>query len=331
MAVLVHARFDDDHEVSNGVFTLTVLPDDFENSAVMEMNAQAGAISVTNPPPGQNTLPEVTRVYRQDGNIITERLAQSNQIPAGQEVLTEVKLADIFEDAEVITQNWLDAENAELLSAQRSRTLTLDFEYREMNVGWPALASGNNFGRRLIIKQARTLSPSTVHLDGSLLALPIPRDILARALRVTERHCHSQSVRVDVVEVTTDPLLPPDLGHSKSPFVGYVSIRALADLDIGLGANQTVTMVHVHFDAQDHPTLSAGGEAWDLALSVAPAYIDTFAIEEVRVSAAEGIVIEGTEGTTEIALLACETDTRFASSSAYLETLLEARDAESAE
>ena len=56
MAVVVHANFDDPHEQSNGVFLLTLNGD----SATLELNVQAGALSVTNPTSTQ--LPEVDRV-----------------------------------------------------------------------------------------------------------------------------------------------------------------------------------------------------------------------------------------------------------------------------
>ena len=55
MGVLVHARFDDPKETANGVLTLTLS----RTGVRMEVNVQLGAVSVTNPDPTSNALPEV--------------------------------------------------------------------------------------------------------------------------------------------------------------------------------------------------------------------------------------------------------------------------------
>src|SRR5690606_6460055 len=77
MGVLVHARFDDDSEISNAVFTYTLLPPGLDDVGVLEVNVQRGALSVTNPPAGNAALPEVDVVRLRAGESVPviERLA----------------------------------------------------------------------------------------------------------------------------------------------------------------------------------------------------------------------------------------------------------------
>ncbi len=322
MAVLVHSRFDDDLERSNGVFTFTVLPDDVEDQGVLELNVQRGSLSVTNPPPGLNVLPEVNRLTRTaDGSIRIDRVAGSSELPEGDQVLTDAQLLDLFAHAEVITAAWLDDINEDYLSAQRQRTLTLDFEFREMGVGWPALQNGNNFGRRMIIKQARTLSPSLLVLPQHIKNLPMPRDVIARARRVLDTDCSNPSLAVSVTDVFTDPLMPPNLGHDLDPFLGYITIQVLQDLGTGHQAGDSLTLVHVQLDEASHPGMDEGGP-WTVSLSVAPAYQASLGLTSLSIAADRSYTLTSASGTATGVFDACAADTLFASAAAFLEDLI---------
>src|SRR5690606_29706486 len=103
------------------------------------VNVQRGALSVTNPPPGTNALPEVNvvRLARGASAPVIERVAASTEVPPGQVVLEDEKLLEVFYSARKVTEAWLANDNQGLLAAQRRRALVLDFELREMVAGWP--------------------------------------------------------------------------------------------------------------------------------------------------------------------------------------------------
>jgi hypothetical protein len=265
MAVLVHARFDDPKELSNAVFTYTLLPG---GDREMDMNVQLGELSVTNPPPGSNALPEVDLVREVDGAVTVTRVAGSTEVPAGAVILDDDELESVFTEAGRVVDAWLAQENAGLLTAQRRSTLTLDFELREMDLYWPLLANGNTFPRRLVIKQARSLEPGLARVPVELLAQPLPRDLLARARFVERRDCLSDAFTLTTIEITTDPLKLPDVGHGEDPFTGFVTLELSEDV-LGMTAGERFTVVHTAFASQDHPGIEDG--PWSLALAVDPA------------------------------------------------------------
>lgn len=222
MAVLVHATFSDSLEQANAVFTFTVLPSSADDALIMTINAQDGAVSVANPDPALGALPEVAILRRAslDAPIRIVRTAESNQIPSGEDVLTDAQLRTIFEEAQAVAVLWQEQINASLPAAQRIETLTLDFELKEMAAGWPMYLG--QFPKRpasLVIKQARTLEPGLRGIPDDVVALAIPRDVLSRSRLVERISCASDGVRSVAVHVLTDPLLGPDVGFAESPFV----------------------------------------------------------------------------------------------------------------
>lgn len=208
MAVLVHPRFDDDLEMNNGVATLTLRPDQ-STFAVMEVNVQAGAVSVTNATVDDDASPEIVRVVRQreDGGTVIERRAPSS-IAAPDEVLDDDALGELFDQLLAVATSWLDRQNGALTAEQQRSTLTLDFEFRTMDAGWPARLDGAVEPSRLVVKQARSLDPGLRHVPLALLDEPVPRDVLAHAVRIVELACPDGS---STLQITTDPLARIDL------------------------------------------------------------------------------------------------------------------------
>jgi hypothetical protein len=325
MAIIVHANFQDDLEIGNGVFTYTILPPGHpDGAAVLEMNAQEGALSVTNPPPGDPNLPEVDRiVLDEQGTIHIERVRGSTVLPEGRFVLNDTQLTHVFDQARRVAELWFAVDNAALPLSQQRSTLTLDFELREVAAGWPVLANGNVVNSRVVIKQVRTLEPSFVRVPATVQAQPIPRDVLARALLVEQRTCEAASFKVTVNEVYTDPRKKPDLGFSLAPFTSFVVVDFTADVpELGATAGQRRSAIHTAYDA-DHPGMdTAGGPgspSWALELVVDPAKVDQVGFSHVAFD--DGTLTVGDD--VEVSSTAsCEVTTLFASPEAFLESIL---------
>lgn len=212
MGVVVHARFDDDLEVSNGVFTFSVSPLS-DDTFSMELNVQVGAESVTNPDVASGATPEVVSMIEEGGDLTIERRQRSNR--TDDPVLGDEELAKIFAAAKSVTSQWLDRLDADLTPEQLRSTFTLDFEFRQMAAGWPALADGDPHPARIVFKQVRSLEPGVRHLSDEVLALPVARDLLARASLVERVTCPND----EFVRIWTRPLTVPDFGHSEEPLI----------------------------------------------------------------------------------------------------------------
>lgn len=269
MGLVVHPNFPDVLELSNGVFTYTILPPGHpDGAAVLEMNVQEGALSVTNPPPGDANLPEVDRLVLDTNDLVhIERLRGSTLLPTKGTVLSSAQLLHVFAQARRVAELWLSVDNAALAVSQQRSTLTIDFELREMDDGWPAYADGTVAGSRVVIKQARTLEPSLLRVPTTVRNMPIPQDVLARARRVEQRTCDAGALRVSVTDVYSDPLKPPNLGFDVLPFTAFVVVDFVGDVpELGANAGQRRSAVHTAF-AFDHPGMAEGGP-WALALDV---------------------------------------------------------------
>jgi len=229
MAVLVHPRFDDELEISNGVATFTLLPprpgepdnDQLTDMAVLRLNVQAGDTSVTNPDNEPGQTPEVVelRMAASDDGPRVERTAASSLVPAGDDVLDDEQLVNIWQQLRDVTETWRDRINAALPRARQITTLTLDFEFREMAAAWPAQADGSTAPTdQIVVKQARTLEPGLRGIPEELLELDAPRDVLARTVRAERVTCPSASGADEItVELFTDPLASVDMGYSTTP------------------------------------------------------------------------------------------------------------------
>ncbi|MDG2026985.1 MAG: PEP/pyruvate-binding domain-containing protein [Acidimicrobiales bacterium] len=210
MGVTVHSRFDDALEQNNGVATFTLAPDGSDRIGTAVINVQDGAVSVANPDPTSRDLPEVIEV-EVGSDFETIRRLQSSTI-TDNEILSDDALDELVAHLRAATETWRDQVNAGLSPEQAVDVVTLGFELKTMASGWPAGADDDSGG--LIIKQARSLDPGPRGIPSSVLALPIPREILARASRVAELTCGG----FPVIAAWTDPLLEPDMGYSEIPF-----------------------------------------------------------------------------------------------------------------
>ncbi|MBL8915078.1 MAG: hypothetical protein JNM17_30520 [Archangium sp.] len=261
MGVVVHARFDDDKEKSNGVFLCTVQ----NGSVVMELNVQAGAVSVTNPT--TTALPEIDRVTLAAGTTtpVITRVRGSTLVPAGTLLLSDAELLETFDRAKAVTSLWLERENTGKSVAQQSRTQVLDFEFRQVPEGWPALKMGT-FPARVVLKQSRSLEPGIRGLSAELAAMPFPKDILNRSRRVERRTCESPSFTAVVLEALTSPLATPDVGYSTLPFTAQVQVTMKADVPgMMLSAGQVITFDHLALRSPSHPELP---QRWSLITQV---------------------------------------------------------------
>jgi hypothetical protein len=218
MGVTVHARFDDELEASNGVAVFTLLPDGPPDRALLEVNVQAGDLSVANPDGGE--LPEVVRVHQGDtGDLRIERVAGST-VGGGAEVLTDDQLTELFGQFDSVARLWRERINASLPTEQQIDIVTLDFEFKYVRPGWPAIDGQRPLPGRLVVKQARRLDPGLRGVPTAVRDLPIPRDVLARAA-VVRRTCVGADTAVITVEA--DPTMPPDRGEIGRTFMVEVA------------------------------------------------------------------------------------------------------------
>ncbi len=328
MAVLVHARFDDDKEMSNGVFTFTVNPPEVEartgDRYVLEVNVQTGPLSVTNPPPGSSALPEVFFVRGSDATAArVERVSPSSELPPGSVVFSDAMALRLFDDAKAVALAWLAQENDGVLTSMKARSLTLDFELREMDRGWPLLAGSNQFARRVVIKQARSLEPGLAQIPEVVREYPLPRDLIARARRVERRDCGVGAVSVSIVEVYSDALSPPDLGYDSTPFTGFITVSTETGVDdLGWGPGYRRTFVHGTFDAE-HPGLEETGE-WAIALSIDDGIGNVTGVRSIAFDGTQASIVTD-EGTLETATATCVMTLQYSTPDEYLTSLFAAQ------
>jgi Pyruvate phosphate dikinase, AMP/ATP-binding domain len=218
MGVLVHARFDNEMEQANGVFTFTVSPATNE----LAVDAQPGAVSVTNPPTDRVVIPESTRVRKNGDVFVIQRQSLSSLVKPGQQVISDADLRELFGLAEALTVKHLAQDNSGVPAAQQRRALVMDFEFRRVLAGWPALKQGQN-PPRFVVKQARPLEPSP-HVSAELRAAPIPHDVLSRARRIETKLCRGAGLELSALAVFTNPDAAPDLGYSKAPLLAGLGV-----------------------------------------------------------------------------------------------------------
>lgn len=218
MGVLVHARFDDALEQANGVFTFTLAPSVRE----LAVDAQPGAVSVTNPPTDRVVIPESSRLRKAGGAVSLQRQSLSSLMKLGERVLSDAELQELFRLAEALTSEHLARDNAGVPPAQQRRALVMDFEFRRVRAGWPALSQGEN-PARFVIKQARPLEPSP-HVSAELRQAPIPHDVLSRARRVETELCQGVGLELSALNVFTNPDAAPDLGYAQQPLLAGLGV-----------------------------------------------------------------------------------------------------------
>lgn len=212
MGVLVHPRFDDALEDANAVITFELSRWTDPPTRRMVVNAQAGALSVTNPD-GSLARPEIAAVtLAPDGAQAIARVQPSSEVPTGEHVLSDDELISLAVEVSALADAWLDQSDPDAPPSERPQALTLDLELKRMSAGWPALASGEVRPRRLVYKQVRVLDRAPVvpdrpdpHIPGALATDGLPRDVRTVARRVDVMRCESPWVDLRLYLVTTEP------------------------------------------------------------------------------------------------------------------------------
>lgn len=318
MGVLVHPRFDDVYELSNGVITV-------RRSEVLGVlhrevvfNNQLGDISVTNPPVGDTctvVLPEVVRLQSSGNGWQIER-SQASTETAGAPVLSDGAMTELADALADLSDRWLELDNAGMAEALHRSTVTLDLEYREMSGDWPMRADGGTTADRIVLKQARSLEPSASSLPEEVVRLPFPRDLLARARTVHRTRCATADFELTAVQLHTDPLLTPDMGHASTPFTGSLRITVLRDMpSLSWTAGSTHTW--------DHPDLDVP-TAWTDPGWLIDVHIDDTTPLHLIVESQAMWFLEADGLTLSGAVDACTTEPLFASPDTFLAEILDA-------
>ncbi|HRD99974.1 MAG TPA: hypothetical protein PLV68_01675, partial [Ilumatobacteraceae bacterium] len=127
MGLTVHARFDDELELNNGVVTYTATPGGQPGDADVVVNVQDGDVDVTNPDPEQIELPEIINVRVRSGVVSIERQASSTLVPDGAVVLTDTAVRALIDQVGAVADTWRTRINAALSPDQQVQTFVLDF------------------------------------------------------------------------------------------------------------------------------------------------------------------------------------------------------------
>jgi hypothetical protein len=210
-------------------------------------------VSVTNPPTDHVVIPESTQVHLKDGGFAIQRQTLSSLAKPGQQVLTDADLGELYRVAERLTSEQLAQDNAGVPAAQQRRALVMDFEFRRVRPGWPALKSGSN-PARFVVKQMRPLEPSP-HVARELRDAPIPHDVLSRARRIESKRCRGPGLELSLLSVLTNPDVAPDLGYSERPLLA----------GLGVTRSGAAPRVFTHLDQR-----SASFHDDDVAVELAP-------------------------------------------------------------
>ena len=218
MGVLIHARFDDASEHANGVFTFTLSPKHGE----LSVDAQPGAVSVTNPPTDRVVIPESTLIRQNGQRLEISRKTSSSLLKPGEQVMSDAELQELFTLAEQQTAKLLAEGNIGVPAAQQRRSLVTDFEFRRVVAGWPALRRGQH-PARFVVKQLRPLEPSP-HVSAQLRAAPIPYDVLSRARHIETRLCRGDGLELQALLVLTNPEVAPDVGYAEQPLLASLGL-----------------------------------------------------------------------------------------------------------
>jgi hypothetical protein len=297
MGVLIHARFDDEREDANGVFTFVISP----RGGELSVDAQPGAVSVTNPPTDRVVIPESTQVTKSARGVEIRRQTLSSLVKAGQQVMSDPELTELFELGRELTEQHLAFDNTGVPPAQQRHSLVMDFEFRRVSAGWPALAQGTNRAR-FVVKQMRPLEPSP-RVGAALRSSPIPHDVLARARRIENRHCRGAGLELDLLSVLTDPNALPDVGFAKSPLLA----------GLGVTVSGAAPRVYTHLEQR-----SVQQSATGLVVELAPGL--PLSRVELRSTSASVLFKDGRRASSEVQ---CENRLDYAEPREHLRSFLE--------
>lgn len=320
MGVMVHPRFDDGLEITNGVFLFTVFPPGSEFAGMLELNVQQGDLSVTNPDSPE--LPEVDFVWLPaSGDPVIER-RQASTLSAAP-LLDDAALIDLAHKAQTITGAWLALSNLTLVPEKRGRTQTLDFEFREMPPEWPMYADGTLWGERVVLKQARSLEPGLRSVPDTLKNLPFPRDILARASRGERLLCTADVFTLTTSEVYTNPLSTPDMGFTYSPFTAFISLQITTALpDLALTTSSRLVAHHLQADFS-HPGMTLPASEWSLSVVPSPALVTSSGVQSLTLNADQTYTLTSANAATRSGSYSCASDILMATPDDFLRNLLD--------
>nr|MBK7067441.1 hypothetical protein [Deltaproteobacteria bacterium] len=280
----------------------------------LEVNVQVGDGSVANPDP--TVFPEVVRLARARGSeaLRIERVRRASGAP-DRDLLSDEVLRRLFADTGAVTRRWLDRENATRPEARRARTLTLDFEFHDMLAGWPAMREGAPRPARLVLKQARTLEPAPRVATEESAGWAVPRDVLARARRVSTETCSGEmatgvTLTTTTLRVITEPSITPDVGYGTEALDASITVSARGTVSaLGWSADATYTV--------DHTGMSATREGATRVYAVAAGAPAREGYEQLRHEADGTVTLRRGERTVS-ARLTCQEELRFATPRDYL-------------
>jgi hypothetical protein len=266
MGVLVHPRFDDPMELSNGVITFTLKRlspnDEFE----MVVNVQKGALSVTNPDPKNPTTPEVDLVRGGAGEAPEIlRIQESSEVASGDVIMSDADLLWAYDEVQALAQAWLDEENEAWVPSKKSSTLVLDLEFKMMRKDWPRMLTGETFDDRLILKQVRTLE-SAIKVEQELQDEPVPRDILSVTRKIDLRQCTGPGLEFSLVQFYTETSKQDLLNYAATPFVNRMVITFTEPVDDFDVKDKTFGMVHTSWKTLAQGDFPDGPWSLDLTL-----------------------------------------------------------------
>jgi hypothetical protein len=171
MAITVHARFDDDLELNNGVATITI--DTATSTTTIDVNVQHGSVSVTNPDPTSPSSPEVLRLTATGDESFTLQRISPSTLEGGAVVLDDGAAAELAGQLAAIAGTWL-------ATRATSGVVVLDTEFKTVDEGWPARSSGDPLPSRLVIRQVRSLAaPAPTAAEEALRALVTSGEVTA--------------------------------------------------------------------------------------------------------------------------------------------------------
>ena len=213
MAVVVHPRFDDDKERANGVVLARVRDQAGTTRSVeVEVNAQAGATSVTNARGEAGGRPYIVRLRRAgDAPFAIERVSAADV--ARPDALNDATLLALASSAEAAATDQLARERRAAAPQRQPLSTVADLEFRLVADGWPSRRDGAIVPGRMVLKQLRPLSrPTRIDLDLLDQRLRqtegVPTDVAPYAERVVRRSCLGAGFRLTAILVDLDAGAP---------------------------------------------------------------------------------------------------------------------------
>jgi hypothetical protein len=320
MGVLVHPRFDDPMELSNGVITFTLKRLSPNDQFEMVVNVQKGAISVTNPDPQNPTTPEVDLVRGTAGEAPEIlRIQASSEIALGEVLMSDADLIWTYDQLQALAQAWLDEENEAWVPSKRSSTLVLDLEFKMMNKDWPLMLSGETFDDRLILKQVRTLE-SAIKVEQQLQNEPVPRDVLSMTRRIDLRQCTGPGFEFSLVQFYTENSTQDLLNFVDVPFINRMVITFKEPVE-GFDVNdKTFGIVHTSWKTLNQGIFPDG--PWSLDLTLNDDTAADVGFQRLVVDEEGHWNLHHDQTVHEGAPVTCEVETLSVGPSEYLESLL---------